>query len=29
MAIPNYTPLKLKRPGPSGVITVGSAYKHA
>jgi hypothetical protein len=29
MAVPNYTYLKLKMPGPSGVITVGSAYKHA
>jgi hypothetical protein len=28
MAIPNYTYLKQKMPGPSGVITVGSAYKH-
>jgi hypothetical protein len=29
MAIPNYTYLKMKMPGPNGVITVGSAYKHA
>jgi hypothetical protein len=29
MTIPNYTYLKQKMPGPSGVITVGSAYKHA
>jgi hypothetical protein len=29
MVIPNYTYLKLKMPGPSGVITVGFAYKHA
>jgi hypothetical protein len=29
MAIPNYTYLKLKMSGPNGVITVGSAYKHA
>jgi hypothetical protein len=29
MAIPNYTYLKLKTLRPSGVITVGSAYKHA
>jgi hypothetical protein len=29
MAAPNYTYLKLKMPGPSGVITVGSTYKHA
>jgi len=28
MAIPNYTYLKLKMPGPKGVITV-SSYKHA
>jgi hypothetical protein len=26
MAIPNYTYLKLKMPGPNGVITVGSTY---
>ena len=29
MAIPNYTYLKLKMPGPNGVITVGSAFLHA
>ena len=26
IAIPNYTYLKLKMPGPRGVITVGSTY---
>jgi hypothetical protein len=26
MAIPNYTYLKLKMPGPNGVITVGPTY---
>jgi hypothetical protein len=29
MAIPNYTYLKLKMPGPNGTITVGSTYRHA
>jgi hypothetical protein len=29
MAIPNYTYLKLKMPGPNGVITIGPTYKHA
>jgi hypothetical protein len=29
MVIPNYTYLKLKMPGPKGVITVGSTYRHA
>src|ERR671937_707272 len=29
MAIPNYTSLKLKMPGPKGVITVSSSYEHA
>ena len=29
MAIPNYTYLKLKMPGPNGVITVASTYEHA
>ena len=29
MAIPNYTYLKLKMPGPNGVITVESTYEHA
>ena len=28
MAIPNYTYVKLKMPGPSGVITVSSAFSH-
>jgi hypothetical protein len=28
MAIPNYTYLKLKMPGPNGVITVGPTYEH-
>jgi hypothetical protein len=28
MAIPNYTYLKLKMPGPNGIITVGSTYRH-
>jgi hypothetical protein len=28
MAVPNYTYLKLKLPGPNGVITVGSTYRH-
>jgi hypothetical protein len=28
MAVPNYTYLKLKVPGPNGVITVGSTYRH-
>jgi hypothetical protein len=28
MAVPNYTYLKLKMPGPNGVITVGSTYHH-
>ena len=28
MAIPNYTYLKLKMPGPNGVITVSSAFSH-
>ena len=28
MAVPNYTYLKLKMPGPHGVITVGSTYQH-
>ena len=26
MAIPNYTYLKLKMPGPRGVITVGTSF---
>jgi hypothetical protein len=29
MAVPNYTYLKLKMPGPNRVITVGSTYQHA
>ena len=29
MAIPNYTYLKLKMPGPNNVIPVGSAFSHA
>jgi hypothetical protein len=29
MPIPNYTYLKLKMPGPKGIITVGSTYRHA
>jgi hypothetical protein len=29
MAVPNYTYLKLKMPGPNGVITVGSMYQNA
>jgi hypothetical protein len=29
MAVPNYTYLKFKMPGPNGVITVGSTYRHA
>jgi hypothetical protein len=29
MAILNYTYLKLKMPGPKGVITVGPTYRHA
>jgi hypothetical protein len=29
MAVPNYTYRKLKMPGPNGVITVGSMYRHA
>ena len=29
MAIPNYTYLKLKMPGPNDVITVGSTFSHA
>jgi len=28
MAIPNYTYLKLKMPGPKGVITVSSSFEH-
>jgi hypothetical protein len=29
MAVSNYTYLKLKMPGPNGVIIVGSTYRHA
>jgi hypothetical protein len=29
MAVPNYTYLKIKMPGPKGVITVGSWIEHA
>jgi hypothetical protein len=29
MAVPNYTYLKIKMPGPKGVITVGSSIEHA
>jgi hypothetical protein len=29
MVVPNYTYLKLKMPGPNGIITVGSMYRHA
>jgi hypothetical protein len=29
MAVPNYTYLKMKMPGPKGVISVGSLIEHA
>ena len=29
MVISNYTYLKLKMPGPNGVITIGSTFSHA
>jgi hypothetical protein len=29
MAVPNYTYLKMKMPGPKGVVTVGSSIEHA
>jgi hypothetical protein len=29
MAVPNYTYLKMKMPGPKGVITVDSSIEHA
>jgi hypothetical protein len=29
MAVPNYTYLKLKMPGPNRVVTVGPTYRHA
>jgi hypothetical protein len=28
MVVPNYTYLKLKMPGPKGVITIGPSYEH-
>ena len=28
MAVPNYTYLKLKMPGPRGVITIGTSFQH-
>jgi hypothetical protein len=28
MAVSNYTYLKLKKPGPKGVITIGPSYEH-
>ena len=28
MAVPNYTYLKLKMPGPHGVITIGTSFQH-
>ena len=28
MAVPNYTYLKLKMPGPNGIITMGSTFLH-
>jgi hypothetical protein len=28
MVVPNYTYLKLKMPGPNGVITIGSTYRN-
>jgi hypothetical protein len=28
MGVPNYTYLKMKMPGPKGVITVGSSIEH-
>jgi hypothetical protein len=28
MAVPNYTYLKLKMPGPNGIIIIGSTYRH-
>ena len=28
MVVPNYTYLKLKMPGPRGVITAGSSFQH-
>ena len=29
MAVPNYTYLKLKMPGPRGVITIGTSFRRA
>jgi len=29
MAVPNYTYLKMKMPGPKGVITIGPSFEHA
>jgi hypothetical protein len=29
VVVPNYTYLKMKMPGPKGVITVGSSIEHA
>ena len=29
MAVPNYTYLKLKMPGPRGVITISTSFQHA
>ena len=29
MAVPNYTYLKLKIPGPGGIITVGTSFQRA
>ncbi|XP_066311473.1 uncharacterized protein [Miscanthus floridulus] len=29
MAVPNYTYLKLKMPGPNSIITIESTYEHA
>ena len=29
MAVPNYTNLKLKMPGPRGIITVGTSFQRA
>jgi hypothetical protein len=29
MAVPNYTYLKMKMPGPNSIITVGSSIEHA
>src|SRR6185437_10713066 len=29
MVVPNYTNLKMKMPGPKGVITIGPSFEHA